>query len=648
VERLSVPPEDADIETLSQYESVRLFLQRANAVKPDFELTTQNAADISAISRRLEGIPLSIELTAARVRGMTVKEILKGLSKQLDLFASTRQDIPERHRTLRAAIDWSYELLNPEEKRLFCQLSVFSSGFFLAATEKIYDAFDVLGTLLSLQDKSLLAFEEVMEQSRYWLLAPLREYAQEKLGMDVELKKAHALYYLTVAQDNNQKCQGAEQSLALSLMSLELDNFRATMDFAQKQGEKRLLGELSIALSYFFNIRSLWSEGIQRLRQAEKALRNLQDNVLLAKVLYGLGVLYTSKGDYEIAENLLNESLPLQRELEDKVSTASSLNNLGRIARLQGDYEQAKQIFHESLQLSKELENKLSLAVSLDTLGLIAWHQGDYEEAKQLHTDSLQIYREFGNKKGIAISLNNLGLITFNQGAYESAKQLYTESLQILRELGDKPGIGIILNNLGEIARHQRAYDEASQLHTASLQIRQNLGDKFGIATSLNNLGRIAFNQEAYEDAKQLYTQSLKIYRETGNKRGIANSLHNLGEVAEKQGDYEEATKCYIESLQMNKELGDKYGIGISLHHFGRLAQAKGDLEQSVLFFLVATKLYEEMESTSSLEVEEIQERLTEIQKEISTKQFDRINQEANNLSLDEVIEVVFESFKCK
>ena len=677
---LSIPKEDADIETLSQYESVRLFLERAQAVKPDFELTPQNAAAVAAICHRLDGIPLAIELAAARVRGMTVQQIFERLSRQFEFLTTRRRDVPSRHRTLRATLDWSYELLDADEQELFAQLSIFSGGFFLEAAEEICDVLDVLELLFSLGDKSLLTVFEVMKQTRYGMLEPLREYAQEKLCESVELKNAHAEYYLTVAQNHDQKLRGAEQSIALTVMALELDNFRAAMDFAQAQREWKLLGELGVALCLFFDIRGFWFEGIQRLRPAEEGLRSLGDKVLLAKTLHGLGMFYQSQCDYETSRNLYIESLQIRRELGDKQGIAHSLNNLGIIAMNQGDYEEARQLhteslkiyreigekwgiatslnnlgniaarqgaydearqlYTESLKIQRELGNKQGIAISLNNLGLIAKDQGDHEEARQLHTKSLKIYREIGEKWGIAISLSNLGVIALYQGDYNEARQLHTESLKIQRELGNKQGIATSLNNLGGIALDQKVYDEARQRFTESLQMKRELGDKWGIAISLGNLGIIAEEQGAYDEARQRFTESLQIYRELKDKWGIADSLNDLGTIARNQGAYDEARQLFTESLQMKRELGDKRGIAISLHQFGKLAQAEGDSSQAMLFLLATVRFYEEMQAGNSKDAMEVQEDLARIQKEMGAEQFENMKGQAETMSLEQVIEL--------
>jgi predicted ATPase/class 3 adenylate cyclase/Tfp pilus assembly protein PilF len=459
---LSMPPKDADIETLSQYESVRLFIERVQAVKPNFELTPQNAAAIAAICHRLDGISLAIELAAARARGITVQQILERLSRQFEFLGTRSQTVPERHRTLRGAIDWSYDLLNPDEQKLFAQLSVFSGGFFLEAAEEICDVPDVFELLFNLQDKSLLVVKEVMEQTRYGMLGPLQAYAREKLGEDVELKKAYTKYYLKVAQNCNQQLYGAEESSALSQMTLELDNFRAAMDFAQEQEEGELLGELAIALYCFLYIRGFWSEGISRLRQAEKALRNLRNDKLLARAMTRLGWFYDSQGDYETARNIHTESLQIRRELGDKLGIAESLQALGIISIIQGAYDYAEQLFTESLEINRELGNEFHIAGALLTLGAIADQQGAYNEARELYTESLNIQRELGDKFGIAGTLNNLGEIALSQGAYDEAKRLFAESLKIKKELGSKSSIAESLYQFGKLAKSEANVEQGA------------------------------------------------------------------------------------------------------------------------------------------------------------------------------------------
>lgn len=542
VSPLPSPPEDAEIEMLSQYESVRLFLERAQTVKPDFELTAQNSVAIAAICHRLDGIPLAIELAAVRVRGMTAQQIFERLERQPEFLSTNRNDVPYRHRTLRAAVDWSYELLEPNERIFFAQLSVFSGGFFMEAAEAICKVSDVFELLFSLQDKSLLVVDEVMERIRYRMLEPLHDYAQEKLGKSVELKQAHAEYYLGIAKDLDQKILSAEQGLSMSLMALELDNFRASMDFAQEQGAWKPLGELGVALSWFFYFHGLWSEGIQRLRQAEDALRRLQDNALLARALNQLGRFYghSGQGGFETAQKLYTESLQIRRELGDKWGIAESLNGLGSALWCQGRFDEARQINIESLRMAKEVGFKRIMAYSLNDLGIFAFEQGAYDEAIRLCTESLKIKRELGEKRDIALSLNNLGYFLLYQGVYDEARHLCSESLQIARELGNKHAITSSLDTLALISLRQRCYDEARQLGSESLQIGWELGDRVQIALSLYRFGELAETEGDPAQALLFFTTAARIFEEM-NAMGIAES-----------SEVQEAL------LRIQKEIGDE------------------------------------------------------------------------------------------
>jgi len=558
VKPLDTPQPEAKL-LIDSVDSVKLFHCRAEELGQP--ISEEHLLTVAELCRMLDGIPLAIELAAARLMDLSPQEILSRIKEQLPLQVDKPTDtFDPRHQKLQNVLSWSYDLLTEREQELFAQLSVFSGGFFTEAAEKICTGTHILGNMFSLRSKSLMQTEIAQNKKRYFLLEPIRQYAAEKLEGGERIKKAHAKYFYLWAKEQDEKLKGAEQSQTLSEMALELDNFRSAMDFAHEQGGWKLLGELGVALSRFFEIRGLWSEGIQRLGQAEEALRSLSDKALLANALYWLGRFYQFQGDYETAQNLDTESLQIKRELGDKWGIPASLNNLGNIAVYQGTYDEARQLYTESLKICRELGDKWDIAGSLNNLGAIAVYQGDYNEARQLNIESLKIYRELGNKDGIAASLNNLGLIAGNQGSHHEAQQLHTESL--------------------------------------------------------------------------------KIYRELGNKRGIAISLGNLGEIARCQGAYDEARQFLTENLQILRELKDKWCIANSLYQFGKLAEAEGNAAQAVLFLLHATRLHEEMKSANSTDAVEVQEALAEIQKEISTEQFERIKQQADAMSVDEVIEL--------
>ncbi|MBC8229215.1 tetratricopeptide repeat protein, partial [bacterium] len=441
-----------------------------------------------------------------------------------------------RHQKLQNVLSWSYDLLTADEQKLFAQLPLFSGGFFTEAVEKICPGKQVLGNLFSLRAKSLVQTEIVQQKKRYFLLEPVRQYAEGKLSNKEQMKKAHAEYFCLWAKEQDAKLKGVEQSQALSEMALELDNFRAAMDSASELGDWKLLGGLGIALSRFFDIRGLWSEGMQRLKQVEEALRSCSDKALLAKVVRGLSRFYQLQGYYEEARNLDNESLLIQREIGDKQGIAETLNHLGIIAENQSAYEEASRLYTESLQMFRELEDKQGIAEALNCIGLIAWRQGAYEEARPLHTETLQIFRELGDKWGIAASMGNLGIIAADQGVYDEAKQLYTDSLKIFRELGHKCGIAASLNNLGAIAVKQEAYKEARRFHTESLQIQRELGDKHGITISIHQFGKLVEAEGDSAQAVLFLLVAARFYEEmkVANSKEAVEVQETLTEIQEK------------------------------------------------------------------------------------------------------------------
>jgi predicted ATPase/Tfp pilus assembly protein PilF len=644
VKPLETPPPGVIVSV----DSVKLFLVRAEELRQP--LPEEHLKIVAELCRILDGIPLAIELTAARLADLSLEEILVHIKEQVPLQVDESTVIDPRHQKLQSVLSWSYDLLTETEQELFAQLSVFSGGFFTEAVEKICTGKHVLGNLFSLRAKSLVQAETVQQKKRYFLLEPVRQYAAERLGKTEEnIRKAHAGYFLSFAKERDEKLKdveklkGVEQGQVLSEMALELDNFRAAMDFAQEQGqgEWELLGKLGVALCEFFQIRGLWSEGIQYLRQMEEALRNLGDEALLANALHGLGIFYQLRGNSEIAQNLYTESLQIRRKLwVDKRGIANLLTNLGIIAKNQGACKEAKQLHEQSLQIHREINDQLGIAKALGNLGIIAFIQGDHDEARRLSEQSLQIYREINYQRGIANSLSELGIIADIQSDYDEARRLHKQSLQIREEIGDPWGIANSLGNLGITAYHQGAYDEAKRFFIECLKIKREIGDRLGIAESLGNLGIIADIQGDYDEARRFHEQSLQIHREINNQLGIANSLDNLGTTAYHQGAYDEAKRFFIECLKIRRELEDKPGIAESLHHFGKLAEAEGDSAQAVLFLLHATRLYEEIQAANSAEAVEVQETLTGIQEKISAEEFEKIKQQADAMSVDEVVEL--------
>jgi predicted ATPase/transcriptional regulator with XRE-family HTH domain/Tfp pilus assembly protein PilF len=576
----SVPPMEVpsteyrvpgDSGLLAANPAVRLFAERAADIKRDFQLTEDNAQAVAEICVRLDGLPLAIELAAARMRLFSPQALLGRLSESLKVLTSGTRDSADRQKTLRKAIDWSFNLLDEGEKQLFRRVAVFSGGRTAAALEAVCNSdggleLDVLDGVESLVEKNLLRPREASHQSardaepRFWMLETIHEYAREKLaesGEDAQLRRRHLSYFMELAEEAEPHLTGARQAEWLGLLEDDYDNIRAALRWSRENGDAEAGLRIVAAIWRYWYILGNFSEGRELLEGAlsnyELRIRvpsgryefgsgaelgergegaSIQNRGLVAKAFYGAGALAYSQGDYTAAYSTWQEALAISRQVGDKKSIADALNGLGNVAVDQADYASARSFYDESLALRRELGEKWGVALSLSNLGNIAYDQGDHPTARSLYEESLAIQRELGDKRGVALSLNGLGIVAEGEGDYAAARSLYEESMSIYRELGDKRGIAYVIGNLGTVADRQGDYTSARALYEEGLAIQRELGDKAGVAQSLDALGYLAYREGDTEQARDLYTQSLIINRELGNKLWIAQCLIGLGGVA--------------------------------------------------------------------------------------------------------------------
>jgi non-specific serine/threonine protein kinase len=468
---------------LLDYDGVRLFVDRARLLRPDFSVTSENAASLASICHRLDGIPLAIELAAPRLRSMSVEELSQGLDQRFALLTGGSRTALPRHRTLRSTIDWSYDLLREPEKLFLQRLSVFAGGWTLAAAKEVcagegIEQRDVLDLLTSLADKSLVVPEQGDAQTRYRLLETVRQYARDRLedsGGSAAARVRHRDYYLALAEEADPKLRGAEQAEWLQRLEEEHENLRAGLAWSVAEagtgGGQRLCG----ALRRFWWTRGHLSEGRQwctRVLGRTGAERTRER----ANVLNAAGVLAFYQGDYPAARALEEESLAIRRELGDRSGIAGSLGNLGNVASGQGDYPAARTLYEESLAIRRELGDPSGIANSLGNLGNVALYQGDYPAARALDEESLAIRRELGDRFGIAVSLSNLGQVAYEQGDYPAARALDEESLAIRRELGDRIGIFYVLEGLAAVVASLRDSLRAARIWGAAERLRAEIG----------------------------------------------------------------------------------------------------------------------------------------------------------------------------
>lgn len=583
---------------LATYSSVELFVERAQETAPDFALTAENAPDIAVICVGLEGLPLAIELAAAHTRHFSPAEIRAGLGNRLKLLTGGAQDLPARQRTLLNAIEWSYNLLSPDEKGLFRRLGVFVGGCTIEAIDVICGANiksgKMLGQgsllsaqaqelLLTLVDKNLIRrdrWDNQASQSRFGMLEGIREYARAKLGEApeeaYETQMKHAKYYMALAEEaEHQLTEG--QVVWLDRLEKEYGNLLAALDWAGEYGNKverdnsKELSDEAVdaveiglriagALFRFWHVRGYWNEGRDHL----------------------IAVL-----DLPMPPP---QALISSRLLRLQGFRAKALHAAGGLAIEQGDYARARVLHQESLALRRAIADKQGIAQSLNNLGVMAYEQGEYATARSLHEESLVLHRETGEKRRIARSLTNLGLVAYAVGDYSLARSLHVESLAIMRGMGDKSGTSLALANLGMVIQVQGDHALARSLHEESLEIRRNIGYKWGIASSLDSLGSLAHIQGDYSLARSLHEESLEIRLEIGDRRGVAWSLLGLGILAGDQGDHTRECLLLEESMTVSQKIGDKACIASALFHFAttNAGEPEGILRKTMLLAALA------------------------------------------------------------
>lgn len=509
------------LEDVAGAPAVELFVQRARQASPAFEASEANAAAVAAICWRLEGLPLALELAAARMRFLGPTALLSRLDRALE--ASGARDLPERQRTMRATLDWSYELLSEPEKDLFARLSVFAGGFDLEAAENVgedrgSDHEDALVLLGSLVEQSLVLAEPGKGGTlRYRMLEPVRQYALEKLGEGgerEEIGRRHAAYHLALAERARPELRGPDQAAWLDRLEAELDNLRAAIAWSLEHGHPEMALRLVAQLWWFWYKRGHLGEGRRWLERA--LVRGASPKAARAEALNGAGVLARNQADYGRARVWLEESLSLHKELGDEGGAADVLVNLGTVALDRGDYPRSAKLFDESLSLRRKLGDRWGVALALNNLGVVARARGDLTAAASLGEESLGLFRELGDGGGVAMVLSNLGKVAEEEGAYDEATAFYGESLALYRAVGERKSIALLACRLGGISRIQADHARAAALYEESLRLHRELGDRLGISQDLEGLGALRAASGSPEPAIRLWAAAEALREEIG------------------------------------------------------------------------------------------------------------------------------------
>jgi predicted ATPase/DNA-binding winged helix-turn-helix (wHTH) protein len=488
---------------LPQNSAIELFLQRATAVRPNFAITPENRSAIEEICARLDGLPLAIELAAARTKVLSPAAMLNRLQSRLQLLTGGALDLPERQQTLRGAIDWSHELLNEAEQTLFRRLSVFAGGCTLEAAEAVCNTARDLGIdpfdgLASLVDKNLVQRMESLDaEPRFAMLETIREYALERLGTSREeslVRRAHAAYCLVLAEEGNPDLSGVDRSAWLARCDVEVDNFRGALDWLFQHQELDWALRLCMALFRFWDMRDHQIEGRSRL---EKLLQLTAGGYAKerAKIYIFLGALATTPGDFTAAQTFLEQSLCLYEELGDRWGIAASLNALAVNARDSGDYSSAQATFERSLACWRTLGHLPSVARCLHNLASVVQVLGDYARAHDALREATGIFEDVGDSIGAAWSINQQGDVALEEGDLVAAHDFYQRALSTFRETGDRWGCSRSLTDLGHTYCLQGNYAGAHAAYVEALHFSADLEHRRGIARAMEGFASLAAHE---------------------------------------------------------------------------------------------------------------------------------------------------------
>jgi len=489
-----------DLRALSQYEAVRLFIERAEAAKAGFEITSENAPAVAEICVRLDGLPLAIELAAARIKLLPPRAILTRLSNRLKLLTGGAKDLPARQRTLRGAIEWSHDLLDEGERTLFARMAVFSGGRTLEAIEAVCDAVgdlpvDTFEGVSSLLDKSLLGQEEGPEgEPRFVMLETIHEFAREKLdesGEAEEIGRAHARYFLALAEEAEPELTGADQVPWTNRLEADHDNLRAALSWSLEAGDAESALRIGGALWRFWGVRGHFSEGRRWLSTSSSGGAAAPVGVR-ARALLALGDLARRQGDYTPAEEDLQASLALYREAEDRRGEVYALCFLGWIALDRSDLERAEEFLWESLALSREVGKARDTSVVLNALAVLEVYLGDYARAREMQEETLSLAREARDIRSVANCTVNLGWTAAITGEYERAEEYLQEAQGLFWQLGDRNMAALCDRLMGFVALSRNDPERAEVLIVKAVRVLQELAEAPGVDFALEVVAGVA------------------------------------------------------------------------------------------------------------------------------------------------------------
>ena len=546
---------DTDTATdIDGYSAIKLFLQGATRVQPDFSLS-EHLPDILRIINLVDGTPLGIELATAWLRLLPPSEIADEIESSFDFLESTLRNVPERHRSIRAVFEYSWELMTDDERAALARLSIFAGSFTRDAACNVADT--SLRILSMLVDKSLLS---VSRTGRYTMHTLVKTYADEKLraveGETQRLRRNHVVYYAgRMAQIFPVEGVAEEHQLDLQLLALDIDNIRAMWHWAVDMNMFAELRSMFRMMWMFYEMQGLVTEALEMLSYAMDKL-NVQspsqerDHALIV-VLAGRAWNMQRAGKYQLAVETAQKAVALGRQSDDVEALAFALSAEGYIQQYVNDFEAGMRLSQEASQLFESINSYWGKALSVGTMGYISFILGDYDTAERYMTEGVELSKYMGNLFGQAYSASNLGELCLQCGDFERAKALFEGANHKFEKLGYRWGQALTLNNLGKLARLQYKPHEAHQFYSKALAIYQELGNTWGIAQTLTQLGRVSNNCMRCDEASHYLQEALRLHRDLNNASGIITTLTYLGYAAIGVQDFDTATQYLEEALKL-------------------------------------------------------------------------------------------------
>lgn len=602
---LSTPPAgDKILSHIEKYESVQLFVERARLHQPEFALTAGNAASVGAVCARLDGIPLAIELAAARARAMSVNEIEKRLDQRFRLLTGGSRTVLPRQQTLRQLIDWSYDLLDEREQTMLQRVSVFMGGWSLECAEQVcsggdIEEWEVLDLLTSLSDKSLVVVDTVADDelgvvTRYRLLETVRQYSLERLteaAGATEVRRRHRDWYVSYAKTAEPHLKAKDSSRWLARLSREHENLQNALGWCREEGEQGdssgtatgllLAGQLEV----YWGVRAHWTDGLNQLEALLCQPLLAVPKKTLATALNCAGALALYLSTFPASRDYYQRALAISQELGDTRFVATNFGRLALVAIEMADYQVAREYYEKALPMLREQGDKRGEAGNLGNLGIVCMETGDFAAAQECFEQSRTMNRELGDKRGEAANLGNLGIIAQHTGDLKAAREYFEQSQAMSRELGDMHLEAAYLCCLGYVVMETGDYTQSREYYESALVLCRDMGDRHVEASILGNLGILAMRTDENIAARRYLDQALVINREHGNRTFEAENIAALGVLDLRCANYGNAKKTLKEALTLSLEITLKPTVIDSLEAVGSLARTTSGFEMATTLY---------------------------------------------------------------